>query len=435
MEPIFLSKESNYDINVAEKKKSRILRTLGPGLITGAADDDPSGIATHAQAGAAFGYGQLWALTVCLPLMIAVQEACARIGLATGHGLAKAATLRYSKKIVYFMVILILIANTINIGADIAAVGAALQLLIPLPILLLSTVFTFLVLFLEIFVGYHAYARFLKMLSLAVLSYAVTAFLVVEPWRDIFISTFIPKIEFNTEYLYVIVAIFGTTISPYMFFWQAAEEVEELDYAKKINKSIRTLKDLRIDTVIGMAFSIVGSWFILVTTATVLHNNGVTNINTAADAAKALEPLVQTFPNAGVIAKAIFAIGIIGMGLLGIPVLAGSAAYAVSETFNFNSGLDKKAWEAKGFYTVIVISTLIGFAMTLVGIDPIKSLIFAAVINGLVAVPLILIVFGISGNKEVMGDYVGGRLSSNMLLFTFFVMLLCAVALLVSLIN
>jgi NRAMP (natural resistance-associated macrophage protein)-like metal ion transporter len=414
------------------RKKSRILRTLGPGLITGAADDDPSGIATHAQAGAAFGYTQLWALTVCLPLMIAVQEASARIGLATGHGLAKAATARYSKKVVYFMVILILIANTINIGADIAAVGAALQLLIPLPILLLSAIFTFIVLILEIFVGYHAYARFLKILSLAVLSYAVTAFLVSEPWREIFISTFIPQIQFNTQYLYVIVAIFGTTISPYMFFWQAAEEVEELEYATKKHTALRTIRELRIDTVIGMLFSIVGSWFILVTTATVLHNNGVTNIGTAADAAKALEPLVQTFPNAGVIAKAIFAIGVIGMGLLGIPVLAGSASYAVSETFGLAAGLDKKAWEAKGFYGVIVISTLVGFLMTLVGIDPIKALIFAAVINGLVAVPLILIIYGISSNEEIMGEYVGGKLSSRMLLITFLVMFICALALLIS---
>jgi NRAMP (natural resistance-associated macrophage protein)-like metal ion transporter len=414
------------------RKKSRLLKTLGPGLITGAADDDPSGIATHAQAGAAFGYTQLWALTVCLPLMIAVQEASARIGLATGHGLAKAATARYSKKVVYFMVILIVIANTINIGADIAAVGAALQLLIPLPLILLSTVFTFIVLFLEIFVGYHAYARFLKILSLAVLSYAVTAFLVSEPWREIFIATFVPQIQFNTQYLYVIVAIFGTTISPYMFFWQAAEEVEELEYATKKHTALRTLKELRIDTVIGMLFSIVGSWFILVTTATVLHNNGVTNINTAADAAKALEPLVQTFPNAGVIAKVIFAIGVIGMGLLGIPVLAGSASYAVSETFGLNAGLDKKAWEAKGFYGIIVISTLIGFSMTLIGIDPIKALIFAAVINGLVAVPLILIIYGISSNEEIMGQYVGGKLSSRMLLVTFFVMFICALALLIS---
>ncbi|MFM1986342.1 MAG: hypothetical protein RIS18_559 [Actinomycetota bacterium] len=417
------------------RKKSRILRTLGPGLITGAADDDPSGIATHAQAGAAFGYNQLWALTICLPLMIAVQEASARIGLATGHGLAKAATARYSKKVVYFMVILILIANTINIGADIAAVGAALQLLIPLPLLLLSTVFTVFVLILEIFVGYHAYARFLKILSLSVLSYAVTAFLVSEPWREIFIATFVPQIEWKTEYLYVIVAIFGTTISPYMFFWQAAEEVEEREYANKKHTALRTLKELRIDTVVGMLFSIVGSWFVLVTTATVLHNNGVTNINTAADAAKALEPLVQTFPNAGVIAKAIFAIGIIGMGLLGIPVLAGSASYAFSETFGLNAGLDKKAWEAKGFYGVIVISTLVGFGMTLIGIDPIKALIFAAVINGLVAVPLILIIYGISSNEEIMGSYVGGKLSSRMLLLTFLIMFLCALALLVSIVN
>jgi hypothetical protein len=203
-------------------------------------------------------------------------------------------------------------------------------------------------------------------------------------------------------------------------------------YATKKHTALRTIRELRIDTVIGMLFSIVGSWFILVTTATVLHNNGVTNISTAADAAKALEPLVQTFPNAGVIAKAIFAIGVIGMGLLGIPVLAGSASYAVSETFGLAAGLDKKAWEAKGFYGVIVISTLVGFLMTLVGIDPIKALIFAAVINGLVAVPLILIIYGISSNEEIMGEYVGGKLSSRMLLITFLVMSICALALLIS---
>ena len=308
-----------------KKPHPKWLKVLGPGLVTGAADDDPSGIATYSQAGAAFGYGQLWTLTLCLPLMIAVQEASSRIGLATSHGLARVTALNYSKTILYAVASLVVIANTLNIGADIAAVGEAIQLIAPAPIYLTPTLFTAIVLGLEIFVGYHQYAKFLKILALALLAYVATALIVSEPWLEIFRSTVIPQIQNTPAYWYVIVGILGTTISPYMFFWQAAQEVEELEDADRHHVRRRTLRDVRMDTSAGMFISQIGSWFMMLTTATVLHANGVTNIGSAADAARALEPLVRSFPNAGEIAKIIFAVGVIGMGMLGIPVLAGSA--------------------------------------------------------------------------------------------------------------
>jgi NRAMP (natural resistance-associated macrophage protein)-like metal ion transporter len=429
--------DSRKQVTVATKSKKpkhpSWLRVLGPGLVTGAADDDPSGIATYSQAGAAFGYGQLWTLTLCLPLMIAVQEAAARIGLVTGQGLAQVTALRYSRKVLFAVVMLVVVANTINIAADIAAVGASLQLLIPLPIPLLSIVFTLVVVLLEVFVGYHQYAKGLKLLAFALLSYVATAFLVDEPWREIFYATFVPQIQFNTAYLYVIVGILGTTISPYMFFWQAAEEVEEREYADRMHEARRTIRELRVDNAMGMGVSQAGSWFMMVTTATVLHAHGVVNIATTADAAKALEPLVHTFPHAGTWAKGIFAFGVVGMGLLGIPVLAGSASYAVSEALGWREGLEKKPGEAKGFYAVIVASIVIGLAITLLGIDPMRSLIFAAVLNGVVAVPLVFLIGRIAGSRDVMGHMASGRLSRFMLWATFVVMALCAVALFLSL--
>ena len=416
----------------AHRKRPGWLRVLGPGLVTGAADDDPSGIATYSQAGAAFGYGQLWTLTLCLPLMMAVQEASARIGLVTGQGLAQVTALRYSRKVLFAVVMLVVVANTINIAADIAAVGASLQLLIPLPISLLCVLFTVVVVLLEVFVGYHQYARFLKLLALALLSYVATALLVYEPWLEILRATFIPQIQFTTAYLYVIVGILGTTISPYMFFWQAAEEVEEREYADRMHEARRTIAELRTDNALGMGISQAGSWFMMVTTATVLHAHGVTNIATTADAARALEPLVQTFPHAGTWAKLIFAFGVVGMGLLGIPVLAGSASYAVSEALGWREGLEKKPAEAKGFYAVIVASIAIGLAITLLGIDPMRSLIFAAVLNGIVAVPLVFLIGHIARNRDIMGHLASGRLSRFMLAATFVVMAACAVALFAS---
>jgi len=411
------------------KTRSRLMRWLGPGLITGAADDDPSGIATYSQAGAAYGFGQLWTIALCLPLMIAVQEACARIGSATSQGLVKVTSRVYSKKILFLVVALVVIANVINIGADFAAVGASLNLLIPLPIWLLSTIFMLIVLALEIFIGYHTYAKFLKFLALSLISYVVVALMVTSNWLSVLKATFIPQLEWSSAYWYVIVAILGTTISPYMFFWQTAEEVEETKYAHHQEKSPRGIREIRQDTSVGMSISQIGSWLMIITAAVVLHENGVVNIGTAADAAKALEPLVEGFPHAGTIAKSLFAIGVIGMGLLGIPVLAGSVAYAVSDAFNWREGLDYKLKEAKQFYGVIIFSTVAGWLITLIGIDPIKSLVFAAVINGLVAVPLIFLISRISRNREVMGELAGRGLSRTMLNIAFVVMLLCALML------
>jgi len=407
--------------NRRKDKQNRFTRILGPGLITGAADDDPSGIATYSQAGATYGFGQLWSILLCLPLMIAVQECCARIGSVTGQGLVKVTSRIYSRKVVYGVVVLVVIANVINIGADIAAIGSALNLLIPLPVMVLSTISVVIILALEIFVGYHTYSKYLKLLALTLISYVITAIIVNPNWTEVVKSFFIPKISWTADYWYVIVALIGTTISPYMFFWQAAEEVEERKYSEKIGKAARDLKTIRRDTSIGMTASQLGSMFMIITTAVVLNQNGVTSINTASDAAKALEPLVSGSANAGLYAKIIFAIGIIGMGLLGIPVLAGSVAYAVSDVRGWRQGLDYKFSQAKAFYAVIVLATFAGWLMNLIGIDPIKGLVFAAVINGLVSIPLIFLLMKISQNSELLGANIGGRLSKAMLMATFFV--------------
>jgi Mn2+/Fe2+ NRAMP family transporter len=413
-------------------KHPKLARIFGPGLITGAADDDPSGIATYSQAGAAYGFGQLWTIILCLPPMIAVQEACARIGAATSQGLVKVIGRLYSKQVLFVVVGLVVIANVINIGADFAAVGASLNLLIPLPIPVLSTVFMVIVLSLEIFIGYHTYAKFLKILALSLISYVVVALMVTNNWAEVIKATYIPQLQWSSAYWYVIVAILGTTISPYMFFWQTAEEVEEQNYSKQNNMRVRGISEIRQDTSIGMSISQIGSWFMIITAAVVLHEDGVTNIGTAADAAKALEPLVEGFPHAGTLAKLLFALGVIGMGLLGIPVLAGSVAYAVSDAFGWREGLDYKLNQAKQFYWVIIFSTVMGWFFTVIGIDPIKSLVFAAVINGLVAVPLIFLIAKISKNNKVMGELRGKRLSRVMLNLAFLLMLFCALMLLGS---
>lgn len=413
-------------------KQNRFTKILGPGLITGAADDDPSGIATYSQAGAAYGFGQLWSIALCLPLMIAVQECCARIGSVTGQGLVKVTSRIYSKKTVYGVVFLVVIANVINIGADIAAIGSALNLFIPLPVIVLSTISVLVILALEIFIGYHTYSKYLKVLALTLFSYVITAIIVKPDWLEVIKSFVIPKISWSADYWYVIVALIGTTISPYMFFWQAAEEVEERKYAEKSGKSVRDLKTIRRDTSIGMTASQLGSMFMIITTAVVLHQNGITSIGTAADAAKALEPLVSGSANAGLYAKIIFAIGIIGMGLLGIPVLAGSVAYAVSDVQGWRQGLDYKFSQAKAFYLVIILATLAGWLMNLIGVDPIKGLVFAAVINGLVSIPLIYLLSKISKNENVLGENVGGLLSRVMLKVTFYVTLFSGLVLIVA---
>ena len=417
----------------------KFLRILGPGIITGAADDDPSGIATYSQTGVQFGYGQLWTALFLLPLLAGVQEACSRIGVVTGKGIAAVVREHYSKPVLYVVVLLVLIANTINIGADIGAMAAAADLLFPLPFAVFALLFTVIILTFEIFLPYKAYSRILKWLTLALLAYPLTVFIVAEPWPTILRATFLPHLEFNFQFLFVITGVLGTTISPYMFFWQASEETEEEREAHLIGKDGRPrinwgfIRNMRIDTFAGMLSSEVVTWAIIVVAATVLHGNGATNIGTAADAARALLPLVHTFPNAGFIAQALFATGIIGLGLLAIPVLAGSASYAVSESLQWVEGLDQKLTKAWGFYGVIIVAMLLGLLLNFTGINPIRALVFAAVLNGLVAVPLIFVIALIARNKNIMGQYKSGWFSNLLVWLTFLGMGAAAIAMFATL--
>lgn len=405
-------------------KFNRILRILGPGVITGAADDDPSGIATYTQTGAQFGYGQLWTAVFMLPFQIAIQESCARIGLVTGKGIASVVRDNYSRKILYIVVFLVVVANTINIGADIGAMAAAAHLIIPLNFVILTFLFTASVLFLEIFTSYRLYSKILKWLSLTLIAYPLTVIIVKMPWADVIRATFIPHFEFGFAFLFIITGVLGTTISPYMFFWEASEEVEEEEEKREIDHRLikigwRQIKEIRIDNVFGMFASEVATWSIIVVAATVLNKNGVTDVKTAADAARALEPLVHTFANSGYLTKVIFASGVLGLGLLAVPVLAGSAAYALSEAFGWKEGLYLKFKKAHGFYGVIAVATVIGLGINFIGIDPVKALIYAAVINGVVAVPLIFMIALVGKNKEIMGEFKNGWLSNIFVWLTF----------------
>src|SRR5665213_1865493 len=411
----------------------KFLSILGPGLTTGAADDDPSGIATYSQTGAQFGYGQLWTAFYMLPLMMGVQEACARIGMVTGKGLAAIAKEQYNKKVLYSVVSLVVIANVINIGADIGAMAAAAELLLPLPFVVWTLLFTASILILEIFTTYKVYARILKWLALSLLAYPITVFIVQMPWFTVLKATFIPHLEFNFAFFFIITGVLGTTISPYMFFWETSQEVEEVkekNWIKRGLPSIRksNIRAMRIDNNAGMIISEITTWSILVVAGTVLHNSGVTNIETAADAAKAIEPLVHSFPHSGYLSKLIFSIGIVGLGFLAVPILSGSAAYAVSEAVNWESGLNLKLKKAHGFYGIITIATIIGLIINFVGIDPVKALVYAAVLNGVAAVPLIFLIIKISGSKNILGQYKSGLLSKIILWFTFIGMLSAAVA-------
>ncbi|MFZ2314455.1 MAG: divalent metal cation transporter [Gammaproteobacteria bacterium] len=412
----------------------RCLRILGPGVITGAADDDPSGIATYSQAGAQFGYGQLWTVIFMLPLQTAIQEACSRIGAVKGKGISAVIKEHYNKKILYSIVFLVLIANIINIGADIGAMAEAAHLIIPVNIVILTLMFTAISLMLEIFISYKKYVKFLKWLCLFLLAYPITVLMIKESWWELLKATFIPNIEFSFQFMFIITGVLGTTISPYLFFWQASEEVEEERKRHLIRKdgiphiSKKFINELRIDNFIGMFFSEIVAWSIIVVSATVLHSHGITDIKSAADAAKSLEPLVHTFPHSGYAAKVIFSIGIIGLGLLAVPILAGSAAYALSEAFSWRGGLYLKFKRAHGFYGIITIATLIGLSLNFIGIDPMKALIYAAVINGVVAVPLIFIVGSIAKNESIMGIYKSGLLSNILILITFISMAIAATA-------
>ncbi len=413
------------------------MKIFGPGVITGAADDDPSGIATYSQTGAQFGFGQLWTSFYQIPLMLAVQEACARIGSVTGMGLAGVIRQHYSRRILMAVVLLVVVANTINIGADIGAVAAAAQLVVDVPFPVLAIGTAVLVVGLEVFLSYRQYAGVLKWLALALLAYPATALIVPEPWDKILRATFVPHVEFSFAFLFIIIGVFGTSISPYMFFWQASEEVEELVEQRVPNRRDGApdlpryfLRNMRIDTTVGMIAAELAQWFIIMTTATVLFSHGVVNIATAADAAKALEPLVRSFPNSGQLAKDLFAVGVVGLGLLGIPVLAGSSSYAVSEAMNWKEGLSRKFGDARAFYGVILVSTLVGLLLNFVGVDPIKALVFTAVFNGIAAVPLLFLIGLINRDEAILGDQRGGWLSQCVIWLTFGVMALGAAALL-----
>src|SRR6185312_8126402 len=367
------------------------LKSLGPGLITGASDDDPSSIATFAQVGAKLGLGLLWTIVFFYPSILVVQGICARIGLLTGRGLAKIIEKKYSRKIVLPLVSLLLIANTINIGADIGAMAASTSLLIPqVPLYIFSIIFTIFILFAIVLIPYKKYVKILKYLTLSLLTYIVTAIIVGGNWYQILIATIVPHIEFTTDFATMFVAVLGTTISPYLFFWQASEEVEEEVEQHKIKDidkgkpavSKKEIKSMIKDTAVGIGFAHFITWAIIITTAGSLHNHGVTDIQSAEQAAKSLEPLVKSFPNSGEISKSIFALGIIGTGLLSIPVLAASNAYALSDSFKWKEGLIKKFGQAKAFYLIITISGIIGLGMNFLGINPIKALVYASVING-----------------------------------------------------
>lgn len=398
------------------KKIKKILGFLGPGFVTGASDDDPSGIATYSQTGAQFGYTQLWTSFFSFPFMSVVQEMCGRIGLVTGKGLSGVIRKHYSKPVLYFAVLLLLIANTVNIGANLGAMASSAQLLIGAPFIVLLVVMTTIILVLEIFISYKAYSRLLKYLTFSLFAYIITAFMVKQDWLRALQSTVVPTVSFSKDYILNIVAISGTTISPYLFFWQTDEEVEEEVAHHKLRSMGRgvpkvtqgDIRGLRIDTFVGMFFSNLVMFFIILVAAGQFHSNGITNIETAAQAAEMLKPL------AGEFAFWLFAAGIIGTGLLAVPVLAGSASYAISEAFGWKEGLYRKFKQAHGFYTVIILATLVGMLINLTSIEPFKMLYYTAILNGLIAPPLLCLIMLISSNKEIMGKYTNSRISSIM---------------------
>jgi len=386
---------------------SKILRywkIIGPGLVTGASDDDPSGIATYSQAGAAFGLSTLWTSIIAFPLMAAIQKMCARIGLVTNQGLTGALKSHYPRPILYIMLIFSFPAIVMNIGADIAGMGAVGNLLFPsIDAMFFSVFFTILLLGLIIYLPYTQIASILKYLCIVILVYFIVPFLYKQDLVEIAKSTFIPTIKFDKDFIAIIVGILGTTISPYLFFWQASVEVEEMKHKKRhviVNKKI--IHEMNQDVDFGMTVSGFVMYFIILTTGTVLYQGGIHQIDTVEQAAMARKPL------AGNLAYLLFAIGVIGTGLIAIPVLSGSLSYIFTETFGWEQGLDKKFHEARGFYTIIAISLLLGLSLNYLGISPMKALIYTAVLYGLTAPVLIAIILHISNNKQIMGENVNG---------------------------
>jgi NRAMP (natural resistance-associated macrophage protein)-like metal ion transporter len=381
------------------------LSKLGPGLITGAADDDPSGIATYSQAGAQFGFSLLWMPLLTYPLMVGIQEISARIGRISGRGLASNIRRHYPPWLLYTMVGMLLFANTINIAADMAAMGDALHLIAGGKPQLFALGFGVLSMLLQVFIPYTRYVSILKWLTLALLAYFATALAVKVPWLQVVKSTFTPHIQWKSGYLTTMVALFGTTISPYLFFWQASQEVEELradpqaEPLKKAPRQIRRqLRRIKLDTAIGMGFSNLVAWFIILTTAVTLHAHGIVDIQSSAQAASALRPI------AGDLAFALFSLGIIGTGLLAIPVLAGSAAYAMAGAFNWRNSLELEPSAARKFYGIIVAATLGGALIGFLPLDPIKALYWSAVVNGVIAVPVMTVMMLLTTHKGVMGN-------------------------------
>lgn len=417
---INIENEAKKDI---DKLKS-VSKIVGPGVVTGLSDDDPAGIATYAISGAQFGLSQSWLTLFQLPFMIAVQEMCARIGMTTGLGLAGNIKKHFSARWLYLLVLLLLLANIFNIGADISAMGASMQMVAGGSASLWAVVITIVIILLEVFISYRIYANILKWLTISFFAYVLTAFIVPQNWGAVFRGLVIPQIEMSKIFIITMVGFLGTTISPYLFFWQTSEEVEEKIDAgeqKEMGSTVKfenpkALKKMRWDTVLGMVMSQAIAFFIVITSAATLNQNGITEIVSAQDAAQALLPL------AGQFAGLVFAIGIIGAGLMGIPVLAGSSAYALAEVFGWREGLFHKFKEAVGFYGVIVFSTLIGLIINFSGINPMKALLYSAVANGVVAVPLIAFITILANKKEVMGEKKNGWFSNYFGWLTFGVM-------------
>ena len=392
-----------------KKPSTSFLSRLGPGLVTGAADDDPSGIGTHSQVGAQFGYGLSWTFLFSFPLMVAIQEVAAEIGRVTGAGIARNMRRHYPRPLLVLMVGLLLIANIVNLGADLAAMGAAVALLIGGPIGFYTLLFGLFCIIVEVALSYERYSSVLKWATLSLFAYVAVVIVAQVPWGEALTSLVVPRIEWTGAYATAVVAILGTTISPYLFFWQAGQEIEE-QKRHKVKPLCITPKDagpelkrIRIDTLTGMAFSSIVSLAIVFATAATLHANGIRDIETSAQAAEALRPIAGNF------AFALFALGIIGTGLLAVPVLAGSAAYAVTEMFGMAGSLDAKPTKARLFYGTIAVTTLLGVSLQYVGIDPARSLYWAAVVNGVLAAPLMVMMMLIVRNPRAMGRLTLGR--------------------------
>jgi Mn2+/Fe2+ NRAMP family transporter len=389
--------------------KEHPLARVGPGLITGVADDDPSGIATYSQAGAQFGLNMLWTMPLAFPLMAAIQVMCGRLGRVTGKGLAANIKASFPAPVLYGAVLLLLIANTLNIAADVAAMGEVAELVTGFNRHLMTALFVFGTLLAQVLVPYHRYVGFLKWLTLSLLAYVAVLFTVHVPWGEVALRSFLPKFNFDANAAAVVVGIFGTTISPYLFFWQASEEVEDMleepvspPLRRDAKDAGKELRRIRWDTWSGMFYSNVTAFFIILSTGLTLHASGVTDINTAAQAASALRPLAGDF------GFLLFAVGILGVGLIGVPVLAGSAGYAMCETMGWKWGLERKATDARGFYGVIAVSVLAALVIQYSPISPMKALFWSAVINGVAAVPLMVLIILLTTDKRVMGVFTSG---------------------------